>query len=170
MNMCSFLDVSCSCSLLFPYSLAAYYYPTAKKRYLPRILKASDALASWPVSSSEPLPEEVSTLATAIEDAILPLQLYQSSLTGQGLSLNNEYAVRMKRAALQYERAAKQLTTMMKAKKQDPATMNALVKELTVAMQEYRTQGRLDDASIPPATVEEMRRMAMRNQVVKQQP
>jgi hypothetical protein len=166
----SFIAVSCSYSLHFLWSLLAYYYPTAKKRYLPRILKASEALAAWPSSSSEALPDEVSTLTTAIEDAILPLQLYQSSLTGQGLSLNNEYAVRMKRAALQYERAAKQLTTMMKAKKPDAAAMNGLVEELTVAMQEYRTQGRLDDASIPPATVEEMRRMAMRNQVVKQQP
>ena len=133
---------------------------------MPRILKASAALAALPQElSTADHPDQISSLVTAIEDAVLPLQLYQSSLTGQGLSLNNEYAGRMKRAALQYERGAKQLTQMAKSSPQSSGAMMALVEELTVSMNEYRTQGRLDDASIPPATVEEMRRMAMRNKV-----
>ena len=170
----------------------AYYYPTAKKRYLPRILKASDALKSLPEelataaksittsSDGEYSWDRVLELVATVDDAVLPLQLYQSSLTGQGLSLSNEYATRMKDAALRYERSAKQLTTLFQINKKNTnpsktlastvgtqeTKIQTILVDLTAAMTEYRTQGRLTDAdnmSIPSATPEEMRRMAMRS-------
>jgi hypothetical protein len=171
---------------------SAYYYPTAKKRYLPRILKASEALNALPEelsiaskAMSTSTDEEYSwdrvlELVAMVDDAVLPLQLYQSSLTGQGLSLSNDYAARMKDAALRYERSAKQLTTLFQIGKKNtnPAKtiatnvgtretkIQSILVDLKDAMNEYRKQGRLTDAdnmSIPSATPEEMRRMAMRS-------
>ena len=173
-------------------TIIAYYYPTAKKRYLPRILKASDALNTLPnelsvaaksistTSQEEYNWDRVFELVAMVDDAVLPLQLYQSSLNGQGLSLSNEYAVRMKDAALRYERSAKQLTTLFQIGKKNTnptktlvtnlstqeTKIQSIVIDLTEAMNEYRKQGRLTDAdnmSIPSATPEEMRRMAMRS-------
>jgi hypothetical protein len=155
-------------------------------------LKASDALAVLPAEISSATKsinnneeeynwDHVLELVAMVDDAVLPLQLYQSSLTGQGLSLNNEYAVRMKNAALRYERSAKQLTTIFQTNKKNfnPNTtkmiasntatqekIQSILTELKDAMNEYRIQGRLtdtDNLSIPSATPEEMRRMAMRN-------
>jgi hypothetical protein len=124
--------------------------------------------------------DRVLELVAMVDDAVLPLQLYQSSLTGQGLSLSNEYAVRMKDAALRYERSAKQLTTVFQIGKKNtnPAKtlasnvgtqetkIQSILDDLKDAMNEYRKQGRLTDAdnmSIPSATPEEIRRMAMRS-------
>lgn len=179
-------------NIIITITIIAYYYPTAKKRYLPRILKASDALNTLPnelsvaaksistTSQEEYNWDRVLELVAMVDDAVLPLQLYQSSLNGQGLSLSNEYAVRMKDAALRYERSAKQLTTLFQIGKKNTNPTKTLVTnlstqetkiqsilvDLTEAMNEYRKQGRLTDAdnmSIPSATPEEMRRMAMRS-------
>lgn len=124
--------------------------------------------------------DRVLELVAMVDDAVLPLQLYQSSLTGQGLSLSNEYALRMKDAALRYERSAKQLTTLFQIGKKNAnptktlatnvgtqeTKIQTILVDLKDAMNEYRKQGRLTDAdnmSIPSATPEEMRRMAMRS-------
>ena len=190
-----FLTVINSGNVTFTATLhckTAYYYPTAKKRYLPRILKASDALSALPEELSVAAKSIATTtdqeynwdrlleLVAMVDDAVLPLQLYQSSLNGQGLSMNNDYAVRMKDAALRYERSAKQLTTVFQIVKKNTNPNKALASnfgtqetkiqsilmDLKDAMNEYRKQGRLtdtDNMSIPSATPEEMRRMAMRS-------
>jgi hypothetical protein len=69
---------------------ANYYYPTAKKRYLPRIQKVSTEISSIPPFLQTQQWDIVAEFADkTAEDAILPLKLYQSSLDGQGLSMAN---------------------------------------------------------------------------------
>lgn len=142
--------------------ILAYYYPTAKKRYLPRILKVSNEIALIPNALVDGDWATVADFGKVAENAILPLQLYQSSLDGQGLSMNNAYAKIMKQDALQYEKAYQVFAKAVKQQNLDSAQQ--AVSEMGVAIADYRTQGRLsdDDGNIP--SVDEMRRMAMRRQ------
>ena len=140
----------------------AYYYPTAKKRYLPRIQKVSAQIGTIPDAIAEENWAAVAEFGATAENAILPLQLYQSSLDGQGLSMSSSYAKNMKADALQYERAYKVFNKAVQQKNGDLA-LQAL-SDMGVAIADYRQMGRLsdDDGNIP--SVDEMRRMAMRRQ------
>jgi hypothetical protein len=141
----------------------AYYYPTAKKRYLPRIQKVTAEIGTVPDAIAANDWEAVAAFAKTAENAVLPLQLYQSSLDGQGLSLSNAYAKVMKEDALQYEKAYKLLAKAIQ--KNDGETALQAVSDMGVAIADYRQQGRLyneDGKTIP--SVDEMRRMTMRRQ------
>lgn len=142
----------------------AYYYPTAKKRYLPRIQKVTTEITAIPDALARSDWEAVRTFAKTAENAILPLQLYQSSLDGQGLSMSNSYAKLMKEDALQYEKSYRVLERAILKSDNDSALQ--AVTGMGVAIADYRQQGRLkdDDGNIP--SVEEMRRMAMRKPTV----
>lgn len=147
----------------FAHTVAAYYYPTAKKRYLPRIQKASAEIVKVPEAIAANDWEAVAEFAKTAENAVLPLQLYQSSLDGQGLSMSNSYAKVMKEDALQYEKAFKLFAKAIK--RNDSETALQAILDMGIAIADYRQQGRLyndDGKSIP--TVDEMRRMAMRRQ------
>jgi hypothetical protein len=85
--------------------VAAYYYPTAKKRYLPRIQKVTEEIISMPEAIAGQDWAAVAAFGKVAENAVLPLQLYVSSLDGQGLSMANSYAKQMKIDALAYEKA-----------------------------------------------------------------
>jgi hypothetical protein len=140
---------------------ASYYYPTAKKRYLPRIQKVTVEmpLVSNAIQTGDWEIAETFTKTTA-ENAILPLQLYVSSLDGQGLSMSNSYAKQMKGYALEYERLYKVLARAVQ--KRDANTALQAISDMGVAVADYRQTGRLkdDDGNIP--SVDEMKRMAMR--------
>jgi hypothetical protein len=144
---------------------AAYYYPTAKKRYLPRIIKVSTEINSVPDYIAQADWVAVADFGKVAENAILPLQLYQSSLDGQGLSMNNAYARIMKEDALQYEKAYQRFAKAVRAQNGEQALQ--AVSDMGVAIADYRQQGRLsdDDGNIP--SVDDMRRMAMRRQTGK---
>lgn len=61
---------------------ANYYYPTARKRYLPRIKKASDQISLIPDKIAAGDWEAVAGFSTKVaDDAVLPMKLYTSSLS-----------------------------------------------------------------------------------------
>merc|ERR1719245_536771 len=142
----------------------SYYYPTAKKRYLPRIQKVSNSITSIPNCIVNEDWENVSLFANKVaDDAILPLKLYQSSLDGQGLNMKNDYVTTMKDKANLYEEKTRELQKAAKVQNKDKAfvALNGMAEAIT----EYRVAGRLsdDDGNIP--TVEDMRRSGMRRPV-----
>lgn len=147
------------------YIHTAYYYPTAKKRYLPRIQKVSQEILKMPACIAEGDWPAVESFASTAENAILPLQLYQSSLDGQGLSMSNAYAKQMKADAVAYEKAYHIFQKALSA--HNPDLILTAVADMGVAVADYRQQGRLsdDDGSIP--SVDDMRRMAMRRPTMK---
>ena len=142
------------------YLCAAYYYPTAKKRYLPRIQKVTERIGGVSQYIANGQWEEVEAFAVVADNAVLPMQLYVSSLDGQGLSMSNSYAKVMKNDALEYEKQFKILQKALKKKDKDMAL--AAVQEMGVAIVDYRQAGRLkdDDGNIPD--VAEIRRSTMR--------
>lgn len=102
--------------------------------------------------------------ATTAENAILPLQLYQSSLDGQGLSMKNEYAKAMKADAISYEKSYKCFKKALEKKNQE--AILAAITDMGVAVADYRQQGRLSDSDGFIPSVDEMRRLAMRRPTV----
>lgn len=100
------------------------------------------------------------------ENAILPLQLYVSSLDGQGLSMTNSYAKQMKADALAYENAFRRLQKAVGNQNRDAAFL--ALTDMAEAINDYRQQGRLtndEDGEFP--SIDEMRRMAMRQPTIK---
>ena len=144
---------------LFPFH-PAYYYPTAKKRYLPRIQKVTAGISDVPQAIANGDWETVEAFASAADNAVLPLQLYVSSLDGQGLSMANSYAKSMKNDAKIFEQNYKDLQKAMK-KRDKEASLKA-VQEMGVAVADYRQSGRLTDADGNIPSVEEIRRSTMR--------
>lgn len=149
---------------------ASYYYPTAKKRYLPRIQMVSNQIASI----TESLLQEdgiidwdtASTFAeTTAENAILPLKLYESSLRGQGLSMANSYAKAMKNDAAVFEKKTKELQQAIKKRNSDLA-LSALT-DMSFALTDYRKAGRLTEDIEEIPSVDDIRRMTMRKPTVK---
>jgi len=143
----------------------SYYYPTAKKRYLPRIKKVSDAIIAVPDSISLADWEAVGVFADKVaDDAVLPLKLYVSSLDGQGLNMANSYAKVMKKDADVFEVKVKDLQKAVK--KQDSEKAIVAVQGMSIALQEYREQGRLTgpDGGGDIPSVDEIRRSACRVQ------
>jgi hypothetical protein len=143
----------------------AYYYPTAKKRYLPRIQRVTKEIAAMPDCLASGDWNAVESFAATADNAVLPLQLYVSSLSGQGLSMKNEYAIQMKQDAQDFERSFNALEAAIRRHDSDQAL--AAITRMGLAVADYRQQGRLsdDDGYIP--SVDEMRRMAMRRPTVK---
>jgi hypothetical protein len=132
---------------------------------LPRIQKVTNELSQVPDAILNDDWETVREFAKVAENAILPLQLYQSSLDGQGLSMNNSYAKIMKQDAMEYE---KQYKLFEKAiGKRDKDTALSTVTNMAVAVADYRQQGRLrdDDGDIP--SVDEIKRMTMRKPTIQ---
>jgi len=150
--------------LRYSFLYTAYYYPTAKKRYLPRIQKVTTEIAVVPDKILAQDWQSLDDFMKTADNAILPLQLYVSSLDGQGLGMANEYAKQMKTDAMKYEKSYKSLKKAIESQNGDLAL--AAVTDMGVAVADYRQVGRLkdDDGFIP--SVDEMRRMAMRKPVV----
>jgi hypothetical protein len=84
-------------SVIEPNLRSNYYYPTNKKRYLPRIKRCSDAIPDAAASIGAQDWVAVETFATKIaDDTILPMRLYTSSLTGGGTNVKVSYTKDMK--------------------------------------------------------------------------
>jgi len=124
---------------------ASYYYPTAQKRYLPRVKAAADALPTAKASLQAGQWEKVEAYANGEADnAALPLKLYASSLTGQGLSLDVSY---VKVLNTQGEVYGKELETFKKAvKAKDTSKALASLDRMEAALMLYRKTARIDKA------------------------
>ena len=152
-------------SIIEPNLRSNYYYPTNKKRYLPRIKKCNDAIpdaaeaigtGNWDAAD-----EFVNKIA---DDTILPLKLYTSSLTGGGTNVKVSFTKDMFKAADDFEKAQKELVKAVK-KKDQKASSKAL-EDLSSALSAYRVAGKLTgpDAGGDIPSVDEIRRSACRVQ------
>lgn len=122
---------------------ASYYYPQARKRYLPRVRRALETLPrTEQLVDNGNWNEAASLAAGALEDAVLPMQLYASSLAGQGLSLAPKFVQTMSKEAERYETAVKRLKTA--CKKRDANGARQLVADMTDSIAKYRGAGKLD--------------------------
>lgn len=142
-----------------------YYYPTNKKRYLPRIKKCNDAIPDAAAMIGQGDWEAAEVFATKIaDDTILPMKLYTSSLLGGGTNVKVSFAKDMTKAATDFEKAQKALVKGI-AKKDQEKSSNALG-DLSTALLSYRTAGRLlgPDGGGDIPSVDEIRRSACRVQ------
>ena len=148
-----------------PIFRANYYYPTARKRYLPRIKKASDEISLVPSQIASGDWESVERFSSKVaDDAVLPMKLYTSSLGGQGLNLKVSYLAEMSKAADCFDKYNLQLAKA--TKKRDPAAAADALGNMSVALTTYRTQGKLlgPDGGGDIPSVEDIRRSACRVQ------
>lgn len=122
---------------------ASYYYPTAQKRYLPRVKAAADALPAAREALQAGEWEKVeSYVAKEADNAALPLKLYASSLTGQGLSLDVSY---VKVLSQQGDVYGKELENFKKAvKSRDTTKALTSLGKMESALVLYRKTARID--------------------------
>jgi len=154
-----------STSTIEPNLRSNYYYPTNKKRYLPRIKKCNDAIpiAAEAIGTEnwDDADEFVNKIA---DDTILPLKLYTSSLTGGGTNIKVSFTKDMFKAADEFEKAQKALVKAVK--KRDQTASSRALEDLSTALQTYREAGKLTgpDAGGDIPSVDEIRRSACRVQ------
>jgi hypothetical protein len=142
-----------------------YYYPTNKKRYLPRIKKCNDAIPGAAAMIGEENWEGASDFALKIaDDTILPMKLYTSSLLGGGTNVKVTFAKDMQSSSKDFEKAQKALVKAIG--KKDQQKSSAALVDLSSALLTYRTAGRLlgPDGGGDIPSVDEIRRAACRVQ------
>lgn len=118
-----------------------YYYPTARKRYLPRVKLASESIPSVLDAVDGGRWAQVAELKTVLDDAALPLKLYASSLGGGGLNLSSKFIEGMLAQATAYENSIKVLGKAVK--KKDSSTARSALKDLDNSIEQYRKLGKL---------------------------
>lgn len=142
-----------------------YYYPTNKKRYLPRIKKCNDEIPLVAESIGNEDWDAVKEFAEKVaEDTILPLKLYTSSLTGGGTNVKVSYTKTMLTDAESFEKSQKLLVKAV-AKKDQKLASTAL-EGLATSLQDYRTVANLTgpDGGGDIPSVDDIRRAAIRAQ------
>ena len=152
-------------STIEPNLRSNYYYPTNKKRYLPRIKKCSDAIPDAATYIGTGDWDAATEFAVKIaDDTILPMKLYTSSLSGGGTNVKVAFAKNMMNDANKFEKAQKALVKAL-AKKDQQASSRAL-EDLSEALYSYRTEGKLlgPDGGGDIPSVDEIRRSACRVQ------
>mmetsp|Transcript_32526 Transcript_32526/g.36999 ORF Transcript_32526/g.36999 Transcript_32526/m.36999 type:complete len:263 (+) Transcript_32526:135-923(+) len=144
---------------------ASYYYPTNKKRYLPRIKKCNDAIPGVANSIGDGEWTKVEYFAEAIaDDTILPLKLYTSSLGGQGTNVKLSFTKTMSKDADTFEKNQKLLLKAIA--KKDTIKASTALEGMATALQEYRTVASLTgpDGGGDIPSVDDIRRAACRVQ------
>lgn len=142
-----------------------YYYPTNKKRYLPRIKKCNDAIPEAANSIGIEDWDAVSDFALKVaDDTILPMKLYTSSLLGGGTNVKVSFTGEMLANAEKFEKSQKLLVKALK--KKDQPSASAALEDMATALLAYRTSGRLlgPDGGGDIPSVDEIRRSACRVQ------
>uniref|UniRef100_A0A7S2E970 Photosystem II Psb31 protein domain-containing protein n=1 Tax=Trieres chinensis TaxID=1514140 RepID=A0A7S2E970_TRICV len=152
-------------SIIEPNLRSNYYYPTNKKRYLPRIKRCNDAIPGAAEMIGTGDWEAANDFATKVaEDTILPMKLYTSSLLGGGTNVKVSFTKDMNAAAADFEKAQKKLVKAIA--KKDQKGSSAALEDLSEALLAYRTSGRLlgPDGGGDIPSVDEIRRSACRVQ------
>lgn len=120
-----------------------YYFPTARKRYLPRVKLAWDSIPDAEDAARTSRWSVVTDMSAGIlGDAVLPMKLYASALAGGGLSINSSFIEKMTGCGEKYEGAVKKLAKASK-KKDTGLALNSLT-EMRSAIAKYRELGRLE--------------------------
>lgn len=105
---------------------ANYYYPTARKRYLPRVKRAFEDLGMAKNCVREGRwPDVEGYVVGSLADLVLPMRLYASSLAGQGLSLAAKFVQEMAADSDKVEASFKKLQKAVK-KRDQPAALACL--------------------------------------------
>lgn len=154
-----------SVSVIEPNLRSNYYYPTNKKRYLPRIKKCNDAIPGAAQAIGEGNWEGVTVFATQVaDDTILPLKLYTSSLSGGGTNVKVSFTKTMSKDADAFEKNQKALIKAVAKKDQEKAS--AALEGMATALQDYRVVASLTgpDGGGDIPSVDEIRRAACRVQ------
>jgi hypothetical protein len=124
---------------------ANYYYPTGRKRYLPRVKRACDELPAVTAAVREGRWPDVARCVEgggSLDDLVLPMRLYASSLSGQGLSLAAKFVQRMGEDA---DAVQAELTSLRRAaRKRDEAAALACLAGIGRAIASYRASGKLE--------------------------
>jgi len=152
-------------SIIEPNLRSNYYYPTNKKRYLPRIKKCNDAIPDAAEAIGTLNWEVVEEFNSKVaDDTILPMKLYTSSLTGGGTNVKVSFTKDMFKAADDFEKGQKALTKAIK--KKDQTASSRALEDMATALLAYRTSGRLlgPDGGGDIPSVDEIRRSACRVQ------
>lgn len=152
-------------STIEPNLRSNYYYPTNKKRYLPRIKKCNDAIPEAADAIGDEDWDIADNFVNKIaDDTILPLKLYTSSLTGGGTNVKVSFTKDMTNAANDFEKAQKALAKAVQ--KRDKQASSKALESMSLALQTYREAGRLTgpDAGGDIPSVDEIRRSACRVQ------
>lgn len=122
-----------------------YYFPTARKRYLPRVKLAWDALPEVEQAASDNRWSEVAEVSQEILlNAVLPMHLYASALGGGGLSIGASFIEKMDKETAVYERSLKKLSKAVKRKEVRVALEN--LTDMKGAITKYRQLGHLEAA------------------------
>lgn len=154
-----------SASVIEPNLRSNYYYPTNKKRYLPRIKKCNDAIPGVAQSIGSADWESVTLFAEKVaDDTILPLKLYTSSLSGGGTNVKVSFTKTMSKDADLFEKNQKLLLKAIS--KRDPEKASAALEGMATALQDYRVVASLTgpDGGGDIPSVDEIRRAACRVQ------
>ena len=152
-------------SAIEPNLRSNYYYPTNKKRYLPRIKRCNDAIPEVADAIGNLDWDAVADFNSKIaDDTILPMRLYTSSLTGGGTNVKVSFTKDMNNAADQFEGAQKALAKAIK--KKDQTASSRALEDMASALLAYRTSGRLlgPDGGGDIPSVDDIRRSACRVQ------
>lgn len=152
-------------SIIEPNLRSNYYYPTNKKRYLPRIKKCNDAIPGAAEAIGSLNWEVVEEFNIKVADnTILPMKLYTSSLSGGGTNVKVSFTKDMFKAADDFEKGQKALTKAIK--KKDQTASSRALEDMATALLAYRTSGRLlgPDGGGDIPSVDEIRRSACRVQ------
>lgn len=142
-----------------------YYYPTNKKRYLPRIKRCSDEIPSAAEAIGREDWDSAALFATKVaDDTVLPMKLYASSLSGGGTNVKTSFTGEMMDSAKRFEKSRQKLEKALA--KKDQRASSAALEELSSALLTYRTAGRLlgPDGGGDIPSVEDIRRSACRVQ------
>ena len=140
-----------------------YYYPTNKVRYLPRIKKCSDSIPAVAEAIGAEDWDVVQNFASVVaDDAILPMKLYVSSLSGGGTNVKVGFSKDMMTAAKAFEKSRADL--VKSTDKRDVTKSSAALESMAEAMLAYRTSGRLlgPDGGGDIPSVDEIRRSTKR--------
>lgn len=152
-------------SVIEPNLRSNYYYPTNKKRYLPRIKRCNDAIPDIANAiGNEDWEAVLDFNAKIADDTILPMRLYTSSLTGGGTNVKVSFTKDMNKATDDFEKAQKALTKAIN--KKDQSGSSKALEEMATALLAYRTAGKLlgPDGGGDIPSVDEIRRSACRVQ------
>ena len=150
-------------SFIEPNLRSNYYYPTNKKRYLPRIQKCSNMIPNVAdLLGSQDWDAVDSFAKTVADDTILPLKLYTSSLTGGGTNVKVSYTKDMYACADQFETNQKRLLKAIS--KKDTALATQALEGMSEALSKYRTVAGLKDDMGDLPSVDDIRRAASRTQ------
>lgn len=122
-----------------------YYFPTARKRYLPRVKLAWETIPDVEEATRSNDWVAINDLSTRVlSDCVLPMKLYANALSGGGQNLNSKFIEGMNSQASSYEQSLNKLNAAVK--KKQASVVLAQLSDMREAIDKYRRLGRLESS------------------------